>query len=227
MERLVFFRNFRDFFVDFFVVIGSDLFLAHKGVIVEAVLERRADAQMSAVGVLNGLAQHMGTGVPESLFAFRFFEFVEHDLAIRIERTHHVPRLHLDFFFRGVVHLAFFLIFASDRAFFKGESRFLRVMDGRNDETLGQFLGNLFSNVKRSGLISNTRHFFAILERDGNGRRGLGIKNGGLLFIQSFENLNSMRDIIRALARSEGASHFARFGDLTGGGLFGTFSCFH
>jgi len=150
LERLVFFRNFRDFFIDFFVVIGSDLFLTHKGVIVEAVLERRTDTQMSAKSVLNGLTQHMGTRVPESLFAFRFFEFVEHDFAIRIEWTHHVPGLHLDFFFRGVVHLAFFLIFASDRAFFKGEGRFLRVMDGRNDEALSQFLGNFFSLNKRS-----------------------------------------------------------------------------
>ena len=67
----------------------------HRGVyvVVEAVLDGRADAELDArVERLEGLGQQVRRGVPEGVPALFVVPFVEFDRSIRFDRARHVHR---------------------------------------------------------------------------------------------------------------------------------------
>lgn len=97
---------------------------------------------MGSISIFDSFSQHMGTGVPESLFALRLIKVVEHNFAVRIQGAHHVPGLHFHILI-GVEYFFIFFIFASHGSLFESEGRFGGVLDRRDHKAFCQFLGDL------------------------------------------------------------------------------------
>lgn len=68
---------------------------AHEGIVVEAVLEGRTNAELDTVASLESLTENVGAGVPEHLLASEVLELEEGELAVTLELSGEIPELTL------------------------------------------------------------------------------------------------------------------------------------
>ena len=135
--------------VDLRVVVPGQVLLAHVGVVEEARVERRPDAQLRSVGPLEAGAQHVGRGVPEDGLAFGVVEAQQVELAVALERPGQVDQLEPWLFgLLGVVLVSAVNVLAAQSP---------EVLDLRGEHSLSQTAADLLGHVQSSRFVRSPR----------------------------------------------------------------------
>jgi hypothetical protein len=100
--------EFEHFLLDFWQICGGQRLIARVHIVVKAIFDRRADAEFDArIERFERLSEQVGGGVPEGVFPFLIFPFVEHDGGILMDGARQIPHFAIDAYGQHIAREAF------------------------------------------------------------------------------------------------------------------------